>query len=148
MSYKEEIENALTYAQYDKVIEIYKAIGKEKLENILLEIAFEDEDISTYSFVMYMTEKDKENRKFWLRIAMELMDLPFCWIEGGYSVALHHAKQLLKEEYSVENLICLISFNEIPEKLISDEDAIKIAKEVLILDPNNIRAREVIRKYT
>ena len=42
MLYKEEISNYLTYAEYDKIIEIYKKIGREKLANVLGIIAFDD----------------------------------------------------------------------------------------------------------
>lgn len=146
MSYKEDLSNAISYAKYDKAAELFKIVGKEETESILTTLSFEQDDITTYGFAIYMIEKDKGNKVFWLEMAIFLMEGPFCWIEGGYYVALHHMRQLLEEEYSVENLTHLLSFNEIPGKLVSDQEAIKIAKEILLLDPNNEIANEYLKK--
>lgn len=146
MSYKDDLINAISYAKYDKAAELFKILGKEETENILITLASEHDDITTYGFAIYMIEEDKDNRVFWLEMAIFLMEDPFCWLEGGYYVALHHMRQLLEEEYSVGNLIHLLSFNEIPGKLVSDQEAIKIAKEILLLDPNNERANAYLKK--
>lgn len=145
MLYKKEIKNALMYAEYDKIIEIYKNIGMKELENVLYEIAYYDEDISVYSFIMYMAEYDKKNRQNWIRTAASIINGAFCWINGAASIAFYHAKQLLKEEYSVENLLTLTIFNGMPDLLLSDEECIEIAKQILILDPNNIKAKEILK---
>lgn len=146
MSLKEEIFNYLTYGEYDKIIEIYNKIETEKLINILYDIAFDDQDISTYSFIMYMAEYDKKNRIFWMGHAAGIINTAFCWIEGAASIDFFLAKQILKEEFTVENLEYLTYFNRTPYYLLSDEECIKIAKKILTLDPNNSRAKEVLKE--
>ncbi|ETI96750.1 MAG: hypothetical protein Q606_CBAC00026G0001 [Intestinibacter bartlettii DORA_8_9] len=147
MLYKEEISNYLTYAEYDKIIEIYKKIGREKLANVLGIIAFDDEDISAYFFMLYMVKYDEKNREFWMSKAATIINTAFCWIEGAASIDFFLRKQLLKEEYSVDNLLVLTNFNGMPDFLLSDEECIKIAKEVLKLDPNNERAKEILEEF-
>ena len=62
---------------------------------------------------------------------------PLCFVEGAYSAALFHARELLAMEKSVENLERVLFFYNIPEKLIEEEEAILISREILKLEPDN-----------
>ena len=73
----------------------------------------------------------------WIEWAIDLLLNPLCVIEGAYSVALFHARELLRKHRNVENLERILFFSDIPEKLVSNGEAISIAREILRIDPNN-----------
>lgn len=63
-----------------------------------------------------------------------------------YSIALFHARELLLIERSVENLERILIFYNIPEKLLDEEEAQYISKEILEIEPHNKVALGVITK--
>jgi len=71
-------------------------------------------------------------------LAFSLLVNPLSHLEGAYNSALYHALRSIeltnrKDVGSLENLLFL---NTIPDKLISDEEAIKICKEILKIKMN------------
>lgn len=62
---------------------------------------------------------------------------PLCFVEGAYSVALFHARELLLNTKSIENMERILFFYDIPEKLVDKEEAEIIAKEILKIEPDN-----------
>lgn len=72
------------------------------------------------------------------------MTNPLCHIEGAYSVALFYARELLKVSPSVRNREQLLFFYQIPEKLISKDEAIEISIEILNQEPDNTVAKKVV----
>lgn len=78
-------------------------------------------------------------------MVVDIMINPLCFIEGAYSVALFHSRELLIKERSVENLERIIFFYNIPEKLIDKEEVECISAEILKKEPNNEVALSVIK---
>lgn len=86
---------------------------------------------------------NKSQEVNWLELAIDIMLHPLCYVEGAYSVALYHARELLEVTRSVKNLERILFFYDIPEKLINQEEAESIAEEILRMEPNNEVARRV-----
>ena len=82
-------------------------------------------------------------KTFWTELAIEIMLNPLCHIEGAYSVALFHTRELLAKERNVKNLEMMIFFYHLPEKLVNDKEAKGIAKEILRIEPYNKVALDV-----
>lgn len=70
---------------------------------------------------------------------------PLCFIEGAYSIALFHARELLKMNSSVVNMERILFFHNIPEKLVGHTEARLIANEIISVEPNNAVALEVLK---
>ncbi len=70
-----------------------------------------------------------------------------CFIEGAYSIALFHARELLEINLSSKNLERILFFYNIPEKLVENTEAKLVAKKIIEIEPDNIVALELIKYY-
>ena len=69
-----------------------------------------------------------------------------CWLEGGYNLAFYHACKLLELKPVVEIKEYLLFFNTIPEKLLSEEKAYTLSKEILSEKPDSIAANGIFSR--
>ncbi len=131
----EEFKRNLFQGKYEVIEELCKSMDKDSLRDMIMTIAYDTENISVYSFVQYMINKtQKEN---WIELAIDIMLNPLCFMEGAYSIALFHARELILLEKSIKNLERILFFYNIPEKLVDEEEAKYIANEILKEEPNN-----------
>ena len=131
----------LEQGQYIEVEEICKEMSAFDFRDILMNIAYETESINVYGFIAHMTRK-KENIE-WLKLAVDILLNPLCFIEGAYSLALFHARELLNIDRNVENLERILFFYNIPEKLVDDAEAYCIAEEILAIETDNKVALQI-----
>lgn len=132
------IDNIKLKLEQGKFLDVEKISNEMdilKFHDILMNIAYETEWISVYGFVAHMIKK-KENCE-WLKLAVDIMLNPLCFVEGAYSIALFHARQLLSIDRNVENLERILFFYSIPERLIDKDEACAIAEEILAIEPDN-----------
>lgn len=131
-------------AEFEEAARLLNKANNVQIKETLLTIAYKSESIVVVGFSSYMFYIS--NDYFWYDCIISLLLNPLCFLEGAYSLAYHYAKLVLEHERSEENLVQVLFFNGIPEKLLTDADAIKIAKEVIALNPNNEVARSVLIK--
>ena len=132
------LEKYLLQGKYTEVSEECRNLNKDAIRDTLMKIAYDTENICVYSFINYMIKKT-ENEE-WIELAIEIMLNPLCFVEGAYSVALFHARELLIKERNVKNLERILFFHNIPEKLVCDKEAQDIAKEILATEADNVVA--------
>lgn len=114
-------------------------------EEIILRAAYETESIIVYTFVCYLIET--EGNFYYHHTAMELMTHPFSHIEGAYSSAVYHLKRLCENDPgNVGYMELILFFWSVPEKLISNDEALDTAKKILEYEPDNPIALEAIAK--
>lgn len=130
----EKLKDNLLQGKYKEAEKICKNIDKTTIRDMILTIAYDTENICVYSFIQYMIKNTGD--ECWIKLAMDVMLNPLCFVEGAYSVALFHARELLQLAENVENLERLLFFYNIPEKLL-EEEAQYIAKEILKIEPDN-----------
>lgn len=141
-----DIEKYIIQGRYEDARAIYEQFGwkEDKVaKDFFFNLAYDTGSICIYNFVVYMINTTQKT--FWMEVAKEIMEGALCHIEGGYSVALFYARELLKRERSVENLQAIIAFYEIPEQLIDEEELADLVEEILEKDPFNkiaLRYRE------
>lgn len=128
----EMLKEYLLQGKYIEAAEICKAMNQNDIRETMMSIAYDTESICVYSFTQYMIRKT--NKEMWIELAIEIMLNPLCFVEGAYSVALFHAREMLLMKRNVENLNRILFFYDIPEKLISKEEAQAIAKEILKME--------------
>ena len=140
-----EIEEGILNAQYEKVAKKFKNMSDEEINDIIyFNIADRTESFSVYGFTQYMFRKTSNT--IWLSLSVSIMAYVLCWMEGAYAVGIFHAREAVKIEKNLENLVTLLSFYGLPEHLMDDEEAENIAKEILELDKNNESAICVLNK--
>ena len=139
----EKIIQLINYGKYEEGEKIRRNLSFSEIKNNFLKHAYDTNNFSLYSFVLYMVTKTEDDR--WLELALSLVIGPLCFIEGAYSIGLFHARQLVRKNFCVKNLLQLLFFYNIPEKLINRDEALEIANQVLKLDPSNQVALQVIR---
>lgn len=135
------IKTNLFKGNYEDIANICKDMDADKIRDILITIAYDSENISVYSFVLYMIKKTEN--AIWIELAVDIMMNPLCFIEGAYSVALFHSRELLFMKRSIRNLERILFFYNIPEKLVDKEEAQLIAQEILKKDPQNLVALKI-----
>lgn len=131
----ENFKMNLLQGKYEVAEEICKGMDVNNIRDMIMAIAYDTENICVYSFIQYMIKKT--GKASWIELAIDIMLNPLCFIEGAYSVALFHARELLLIEKCVKNLERIIFFYNIPEKLVDEEEVKCIAKEILTVEPDN-----------
>ncbi|MFH1442954.1 MAG: hypothetical protein ABIG96_02875, partial [Candidatus Micrarchaeota archaeon] len=103
------------------------------------------ESIAPYSFIWFLI-CDKETA-YYHRIASVILSNGINHLPNAYNLALFHARRSVElEPTNVDNLQWLLFFNILPDKLISDEEAVKIARKVLRYKPNDKASLDVLEK--
>lgn len=135
------IKSKLARGEYIALEKSTEGMDKIKLRDVMMDIAYETESVNVYGFLSYMMRKH-ENEE-WLKLAVDILLNPLCFMEGAYSVALFHARELLSINRNAENLEKLLFFYNIPEKLIDKEEAYFLAEELLNIEPDNKVALQI-----
>ncbi len=131
----ESFKMNLLQGKYKEVEETCKTMDVNSIRDMVMTVAYDTENICIYSFIQYMIEKT--GKVSWIELAIDVMLNPLCFVEGAYSVALFHARELLLIEKNIKNLERIIFFYNIPEKLVDEKEAKCIAKEILKIEPDN-----------
>ena len=143
----EEIETDILNAKYEQVAKKFKNMSDEDIHDIIyFNIADRTESLSVYGFTQYMFKKT--DNTVWLSLSVSIMAYILCCMEGAYAVGIFHARELVSLEKNIDNLILLLSFYELPKRLIKEEEAESIAKEILKLDINNEIALNVLNEVS
>ena len=136
------ITKYLLRGKYEEVESQLTDISETAIRDLLLNIAFETESVSVYGFVQYMSSKTRDLR--WTELAIEIMINPLCHIEGAYSVALFHSREISSNDRTIDNLERILFFYDLPEKLVEKEEAHNIAREIIKTDPTNEIAMKIL----
>lgn len=143
----EEIETDILNAKYEQVAKKFKNMSDEDIHDIIyFNIADKTESLSVYGFTQYMFKKT--GNTVWLSLSVSIMAYILCCMEGAYAVGIFHARELVSLEKNIDNLILLLNFYELPERLMKEEEAESIAKEILKLDINNEIALNVLNEVS
>lgn len=141
--YANKIKESIFKGDYCDAEKILLELDKNKQRDVIVNLAYDTESISVYSFLRYMSEKNRT--QFWLELIIDVMINPLCFIEGAYSTALFHTRELLKMNSSVANMERILFFYNIPEKLVGHTEAELMAKEIISIEPNNAAALETLK---
>ena len=143
----EEIERDILNAKYEQAAKKFKNMNNEEIHDIIwFNIADRLESLSVYGFTQYMFKKTENT--IWLSLSVVIMSFTLCWMEGAYAVGIFHARELVSLEKNIDNLILLLSFYELPERLMKEEEAERISKEILKLDKNNEIALNILNEVS
>lgn len=139
------LQEKIHLGQFFEAKQLVNKVSKENIFLILKELVY-TEKLAVYSFVCFLLTQ--ENNAVYHAMAAHFLALPLCAYEGAYSLGLFHAREAVRlDPDDVTNKELLLLFNRIPEHLLGKEEAIRIAKEILIAKPESYAAREVLSDY-
>lgn len=139
----QELKDFLLNNDYNMVEKIFQKLSFEDISSVVISVTYDTEDISIYTFIVSLLLKNEIVELH--SLAANLFALSFSYLEGGYASGLYHAKKCVElAPDNVDYKQFLLLFNVIPERLVSKEEALQIAREILEIDPNNKVALEII----
>lgn len=143
---KEIIKKSILQGKFETAYEFSKYFSPDEFEDLLLGVAYDTQSITVYAFVCYLIELNDCIE--YHNIAQTLMANPLCFIEGAYVTALYHNRSILKmNSENINAKLMLLFYNTLPDKLVSDAEAVIAAKEILVKEPENKTALNYILKY-
>ena len=127
-----------------------KRIGNElshsEFESQILAKAFEQPSITFYGFLCMLNQSsEKAEIHYYLSL---LMSTALCHLPGGYQVGFYHCQRAIdlapdNIDYKKDFLL----YFDIPDKLLSLDQAKKIARSILEVDPRHLVSQKIMRGH-
>ncbi|HHW37560.1 MAG TPA: hypothetical protein GXX18_10040 [Bacillales bacterium] len=138
-----KLESLITSLKFNEAKALVDRLSINEFEQCILELCFKSESILFYSFIFDMI-KEKESALLHY-IASIVLSQPLCHIEGAYQAAFFHAKRAVElEDDDVELKEYLLFFNDIPDKLLNDQESKILAEKVIKIKPESQVANKFI----
>ncbi|TYS89920.1 hypothetical protein [Rossellomorea aquimaris] len=131
---------------FEKAKEMTNELSYSELDGKLMETAFKDSSITNYAFIMSLLVEEEHVALH--EMAFRLMVVPLSYLDGAYYAALYHARRCveLTDRQDIKYLSNLLFLHQIPDKVVSEEEAYDTAKRMLALDPDHVLAKEFLNK--
>lgn len=128
----ENLRTLIFTGKYKDAEFIINELSLKDAESILKLMAEETQNISIYSFVRFLSDNSKN--EIWIHFMIDIFLYPFSYVEGAISTSLYHARELLKKNYTDENLFNLLCWAEPPENILCFSEISKIIHELKKMD--------------
>lgn len=141
---KEKVKQLIMSGDFKEAKVLIEKESGDFLKQIILELGFDEESIGAYSFVSHLITINETSDFHYL--ASELLSTALCHLPDAYSSALFHARRALElnpKDVSLKEYLLL--FHDIPEQLISKEEAKEIARDIVNTMPNSTAARNILK---
>lgn len=132
-------------SRFNEAFELFRTLSEDRQKELVFAEASHTDEISIICFAEFLISK--ENSYFNHSLAVEIL-CQTLWLNGAHGVALYHAKEMLRLKPCVDARKLLLSFYTIPERLLSDEYAVELAKDILCEEPDYELAIEVLKEQT
>ncbi|MFI8578264.1 hypothetical protein ACIGEL_21615 [Rossellomorea aquimaris] len=131
---------------FEEAKEMTNELSYSELDEELMETAFKDSSITNYAFIMSLLVEEENVALH--EMAFRLMAIPLSYLNGAYYAALYHARRCveLTDRQDIKYLSNLLFLHQIPDKVVSEEEAYDTARRMLALDPDHVVAKEFLNK--
>ena len=137
------LRDRILRGQFDEGLELTANAPLDDLRDALVGLAFETESLACYAFCVAMAERDGARGHGLASDVLATSSL--CRLPGAYQAAFFHAKRAVKLAPSdVGYREFLLFFHGHPEQVLSRDEAVAIARDLLELDPDNEAARRLL----
>ena len=125
-----KFNDAILQGDFVKAKELASYMDTDTLGDTLFLLAYDHENIATYGFISYLLLEEETSELHY--IASYLFSMAFNHLEGAYQTSFHHAKKaVVLSPNNMSYKEYLLFFNDIPDKLLGNEEAFEIAKKFL-----------------
>lgn len=139
------ILNLIYTSQYHEAKKQFDKLNEIQQSDLVVEEASVADNISILGFVEFLISRN--NTYFNHNLAADAL-IQMCWIEGAYNVAFYHAAEMYRLKPDTETKKFLLFFYDLPEKILSEEYAIKLAESILQTEPDYLPAMEILHKQS
>ncbi|UED82312.1 hypothetical protein FH508_0010565 [Lysinibacillus sp. CD3-6] len=141
-----KLENLILAFKFIDAEELYHTNDLQHFHDELISSAYENGNMINYTFLHYLLMKEESAELH--NLVFSLFVNALTHIEGAYHCALYHAQRAVEltneqDTFSLEHLLFL---NIVPDKLVSDEQAIEICHKILALDLSNKTAKSSLNE--
>ncbi len=140
MKIKNEILEKIKKGLFEEASQ-FDECDTDKIIKQIYEESFDQQNLTFYCFAIFMYKRT--NNIDWLELAVDILCFSINWMEGAYAMALYHQKEILKQNRNVENIQMMLYSYRVPNVDLEEVEAVKIAKEILELDPQNKIVRDI-----
>lgn len=142
-----KLKNEILKGEFELARKTMKSIPQREFEQFMMGQPYEDEKEIVFYFFLVDLIGEKEEVKYHM-LASSIMAYRLNWMPGAYNVSMRHVQRAMKlEPDAIIHKKRMLLYYEIPERLISDENALCYAKKVHEVDPTYSTANHIINKY-
>lgn len=141
---KEELRKYIVEGDFKNAYELYHNYTAN-LEDYLVAAAYETGNLSFYLFSEYLILV--EDKAYCYYMAAFLLVNAFTYVEGAYYIAFEYIKNAVKKDLdNIGYKEFMLFFYDIPDRLLSYEDAVQVAESILNIDKNNQIAKNIMER--
>jgi hypothetical protein len=146
MNMTNKLNEFIIKGHFEKAKEMTNELSYSELDGKLMETAFKDSSITNYAFIMSLLVEEEHVALH--EMAFRLMVVPLSYLDGAYYAALYHARRCveLTDRQDIKYLSNLLFLHQIPDKVVSEEEAYDTARRMIALDPDHVLAKEFLNK--
>jgi hypothetical protein len=146
MNMTNKLNEFIIKGHFEEAKEMANDLSYSELDEKLMETAFKDSSITNYAFIMSLLVEEEIVELH--ETAFRLMVVPLNYLDGAYYAALYHARRCveLTDRQDIKYLSNLLFLHQIPDKVVSEEEASDTARRMLALDPDHVIAKEFLNK--
>lgn len=139
------IKNNILSQNFDRAEIDFKKVRFLDFKDFIEIEAFDNPDIKYYEFIQFLITKD--NKAVYHYWASELLSTALCILENAYEESYKHLLEAIKEDPANNDYLAkkLFYFSlPIEKQLLTKEEAVGIAKEVLEKNPEDETAKSFL----
>lgn len=140
-----QIKEYIIAGKFIEARKIAKKIDLTTLGSELLNLAYDTENVAFYFFLLdWLFDEESAELQ---QITSTLLSSGLAWLAGSYKLSMNHLKRAIQlDPDKVEYKLSMLSFYEIPERLLSLAEAKKFAAQILEVYPDNARALQILEE--
>lgn len=140
-----QIKEYIIAGKFIEARKIAKKIDLTTLGSELLNLAYDTENVAFYFFLLdWLFDEESAELQ---QITSTLLSSGLAWLAGSYKLSMNHLKRAIQlDPDKVEYKLSMLSFYEIPERLLSLAEAKKFAAQILEVCPDNTRALQILEE--
>lgn len=129
--------------EYDLAYDLSKRVNMKLLSRKIIDRSISTESFSFLDFAFFRLAK-KETAAIHIEIA-EMLMMAYCYYCDAYETAYYHIKRAMKlEPYNTANQEALLELYNNSDGVLSQKEALKIAKEVIKRKPYSRCAKKIL----
>lgn len=143
---QERIMNYVLNGEFEQVRELMSQADFMDFEEAYISCAHEQESMMFYTCILDMIKFEESAELH--DLAFLLLVYPLSEVKGALDSAYYHAQSSIQltNGQEIKSLLQMLLLHAIPEPVISDSEAFKVAKQILKLDPSNHVARNALKE--
>ncbi|WP_053031851.1 hypothetical protein [Staphylococcus haemolyticus] len=140
------IKEYVLSGEFEQVRQLMAKADFLDFEEAYISCAHENESMMFYTCILDMIKFEETSELH--DLAFLLLVYPLSEIEGALDSAYYHAQASIQltNGKEIKSLLQMLLLHAIPEPVITDSEAFKVAKQILKLDPGNHVARNALKE--